>query len=67
MAQQWRVECENCGTEQAEKLRMHSQLSKSEVRKRLKDDPRDDDDEGQKVEGTFVECNVCGTMREVEN
>ena len=67
MAQQWRVPCDECGREVSEKLRMHTQLSASEARDHFKADPRDDHDEEEKSEGTFVKCNNCGNVREVEN
>jgi uncharacterized Zn finger protein len=64
MAQQWRVKCPECGKKISDYLRMHSQLTQKEVRNHFADDPREDDPD--KFEGTFVECNNCGNVRTVE-
>ena len=62
MAQQWRVECDECGKAVSDHMRMHTQLSNRDAARQLNNDPG----EGADPQGkTYVKCNVCGTIREV--
>lgn len=62
MGRQWRVQCESCGKEIANKLRMHTQISNHKAAVVQNSDPTESPDP---LQGTFVRCNVCGTVREV--
>lgn len=62
MSQQWRVVCESCGKEISGRLRMHTQLSHREAKRRLNEGPRESP---ESFEGTWVECNNCGRIRQV--
>mgnify|MGYP006303118937 CR=1 FL=1 len=57
MAQQWRVECDECGKEQADYFRMHSQLTGNDHREAVDQNGEFDDDD------TLIECNVCGNIQ----
>jgi hypothetical protein len=73
-ATQWRVICDHCGNPVSDCLRMHSQISKSNLTYFIEEDRlREDLDESdlleryQRAAGALVVCNNCGTIREVDS
>lgn len=67
MGAQWRVQCYECGNETNEYLRMHTQLSKREVKDRRANDRLTRDDLDEHAGSTVVECNACGHVRTVKS
>jgi len=59
---QYRIKCDDCGSETSENLRMHSQVPQSFARRRLSDAEERGADF---VNGTPVQCNNCDTVRVV--
>ena len=52
---QYRAACHECGTKTADRKRMHSHLRDKHLRQSDLDDWDDDE--------TYIQCNVCGTIR----
>lgn len=64
MSQQWRVECDACGKDISDNLRMHSQIPRGEI-----GEVEDKDIvEAVREDGaTAARCNNCGEVRLVGN
>lgn len=71
-ARQWRVKCE-CGLEDAEHLRMHSQVSQANLSYFITEDRLAADlteselrSRYEEADGTLIVCNECGDLKEVD-